>query len=342
MAARANMHDVAKLAGVSQRTVSNVVNDFVHVAPATRERVQRAIAALNYRPHVTAQRLRGGRTGILALALPEITVPYFAEIADLIQRRAQAAGVTLLIDQTGGTREREILVLEGYRSNVIDGLILNPIALGAADMVEHDIDVPIVLLGEQIDSSDLLHVSIDNVAAARQATEHLLTMGRRRIAVIGAPSADQRTGPAIRRYHGYQEAMGRAGVPVAPDLVLETATWNRATGYDLADRLVTMVPAVDAVFCFNDLLATGLLKRLGELGVRVPEDVAVVGWDDTEDAAYTTPTLTSVAPDKAAIAAAAISGAMRSPDEPMVASPEISHRLMVRGSTRIGLPPHTT
>ena len=337
MAARANMHDVARLAGVSQRTVSNVVNNFVHVAPATRDRVQQAIAALNYRPHVTAQRLRGGRTGILALAVPDITAPYFAEIADLIQQQAQAAGVTLLIDQTGGVRAREMLVLDGYRSTVIDGLILNPIAIGAGDIIEHDIDVPIVLLGEQIDSSALAHVSIDNVAAAREVTEHLIGLGRTRIAVIGAPSADQRTGPAIRRFRGYQEAMGRAGLAIAPDLVTETTEWTRQNGHRVADLLAQLSPAVDAVFCFNDLLAVGVLKRFVELGVDVPGDIAVVGWDDTEDASFTTPSLTSIAPDKEALAAAAISGVLRDEGDPADYS-EISYRLVAREST-IGAAP---
>ena len=333
MATRANMHDVARLAGVSQRTVSNVVNDFVHVAPATRDRVQQAIAALQYRPHVTAQRLRGGRTGILALAVPEITGPYFSEIADLIQRRAHAAGVTLLIDQTGGTREQETLVLAGYRSTVIDGLILSPIALGAVDIEQHDVDVPIVLLGEQGDSSELLHVSIDNVAAAGEATEHLLGLGRRRIAVVGAPSADTRIAAALRRYRGYQEAMGRAGLPVAPDLVNETSSWTRASGYEIAGHLAAMSPAIDAVFCFNDPLAVGILKRFGELGVRVPADIAVLGWDDTEDTLYTTPTLTSVSPDKEAIAATAISGVLARPGTISTESPTIGYHLVVRQST---------
>lgn len=332
MASRVNMHDVARLAGVSQRTVSNVVNNFVHVAPATRDRVQRAITALNYRPHVTAQRLRGGRTGILALALPDITVPYFAEIADLIQQQAQAMGATLLIDQTGGTRDRELLVLEGYRSTLIDGLILNPISISAGDILEHDIDVPIVLLGEQIDSTELVHVSIDNVAAAQDVTAHLLGLGKRRIALIGAPSAGQRTGPAIHRFRGYQDAMGRAGVPVAPDLVIETADWSRQTGYEYGSHFAALTPAVDAVFCFNDLLAIGVLKRFVELGVQVPTDIAVVGWDDTEDASFTTPSLTSVAPNKLALAAAAIDGVIN-PDSGGKEVSEISYRLIRRASS---------
>ena len=331
MATRVTMHDVAKLAGVSQRTVSNVVNDFRHVAPATRDRVQRAITALDYRPHVTAQRLRGGRTGIVALALPEITVPYFAEIADLIQREAHAQGITLLIDRTEGTRRSELLVLDGYRSNLIDGLILNPLALSAGDILERELDVPIVLLGEQIESGPLLHVSIDNVAAAREATEHLLLAGRRDIAVVGAPRPDQRTGPAVRRLQGHLDALRHAGLPVRPDRILEAPVWNRLTGYELAARLLRSTSPPDAVFCFNDLLALGALKATADLAVRVPQDIAVLGWDDSEEAIYSVPSLTSVSPDKQAIATAAVARG-RQPHPADGDAPRPGCALIARGS----------
>src|SRR3712207_2546012 len=178
------MRDVAALAGVSPRTVSNVVSGYVHVRPETRERVQRAIDELKYRPNVSARSLRRGRTGIIALAVPEIAAPYFAELGDLIQREAGARGVTLLVDQTGADRERELLVLDGYRSTVIDGFILSPMAITGEDLEAQELDIPAVLLGERIHDSGLLHVSIDNVAAARTATAHLVEGGRRRIAAV--------------------------------------------------------------------------------------------------------------------------------------------------------------
>jgi DNA-binding LacI/PurR family transcriptional regulator len=326
------MHDVAKLAGVSQRTVSNVVNDFVHVAPETRERVKRAIDALDYRPHVTAQNLRRGRTGILGLALPELG-GYFAELAELVQRQAHEHDVTLLIDQTGGgTRDRELLVLDRYRSNLIDGLILHPLTLTAQDLVARDLGVPIVLLGERIDSSELMHVSIDNVAAAREATEHLISLGRRRVAAVGAPALHMPSSPAIQRHRGYLDAMGGAGLPVARELVIETDRWSRETGRRMADQISRIRPQIDGVFCFNDLLALGLMRGLADLGVRVPDDIAVVGWDDIDDAGYANPRLTSIAPDKQSIAVAAIRGVLQL--EPLPdASPDISYVLRPRQST---------
>ena len=338
MAARTNMHDVAKLAGVSQRTVSNVVNDFVHVAPETRERVKRAIEVLQYRPHVTAQSLRGGRTGILGLALPELG-GYFAELAELIQHQAHDHGVTLLIDQTGGgTRDRELLVLDRYRSNLIDGLILHPLTLTASDLVARDLGVPVVLLGERIDTSELLHVSIDNVAAARDATEHLIAAGRRRVLALGAPALHAPSSPAIQRHRGYLDAMGQAGLPVPADLVIETDRWARETGRRLAHRIAALRPRVDGVFCFNDLLALGLVRGLVDLGVRIPDDVAIVGWDDVDEAAYSNPRLTSIAPDKHAIAETAIRGALQLEPLPE-ASASVGYSLRAREST--GVPSRT-
>lgn len=302
----ANMHDVAKLAEVSQRTVSNVVNGYRHVRPETRERVQKAIDILKYRPNVSAQKLRQGRTGMVALAVPEIAAPYFAELADHVQRLAAERGITLLIDQTGGVRERELLVLDGYRSNIIDGLILSPLSVTPFDLTVRDLDFPTVLLGESIDNGGVIHVSIDNVAAARVATEHLISIGRRHIAAVGAMPNLDTLGPAVRRMRGYTEAMAGASLPIAADLTFPTATWNRATGYAIATEIIERGTKVDALFCFNDPLALGAMKGLQEHGVRVPDDIAIIGWDDIEECSYSTPTLSTIVPDKIGIARLAV------------------------------------
>ena len=134
---RAGLKDVARLAGVSVKTVSNVVNDYEHVTPKTRARVEQAIKELNYRPNLSARNLRKGRSGIIALAVPELDIPYFAELARLIVTAAEERGLTVLIDQTGGNREREQLVAEGIRDHLIDGLIFSPLALTADDLVKY-------------------------------------------------------------------------------------------------------------------------------------------------------------------------------------------------------------
>ncbi len=305
-----SMRDVAARAGVSPRTVSNVVSGYVHVSADTRQRVQSAIDELKYRPNVSAQSLRLGRTGIIGLAVPEIAAPYFAELADLVQRVAAEHGVTLLIEQTGASRERELLVLDGYHSNVIDGLILSPMAITAADLQNHALEIPTVLLGERIDAGGgLLHVAIDNVAAARAATAHLVQAGRRRIAAVGADITAGGLGPALRRLHGYRQALAEAGIAGVPELELPTgggSGWAHGPGYEAVDRLLGRGVPVDGMFCFNDVLALSALKAIRARGLRVPEDIAVVGWDDITEAAYYAPSLTTVRPDKTAIARTAV------------------------------------
>lgn len=328
-----NMHDVAARAGVSQRTVSNVVNNYMHVKPETRRKVLDAIEQLGYRPNILAQRLRQGRTGLVGLAVPEIAAPYFAELADHVQRLAQARGVTLLIDQTGGDRERERLVLEGYQTHLIDGLILSPLSISSEDLAEHELDFPIVLLGESVAGGPFLHVEVDNVAAARMATEHLIETGRRRIAAIGAPGDDSPMGPAARRIAGFAEATEAAGL--RSDLRYTLEAWNRREGYRIGRQIIETHADVDSVFCFNDLLALGAMKAFTDLGVRMPEDVAVVGWDDIEEAAFASPGLTSIAPDKAEIARTAVDGilARLAGDPDGVGDVTASHALVTRGSS---------
>ena len=335
----ANMHDVAKLADVSQRTVSNVVNGYAHVRPATRERVQQAIDALKYRPNVSAQKLRQGRTGMIALAVPEIAAPYFAELADHIQRRAAESGITLLIDQTGGLRERELLVLDGYRSNIVDGLILSPLSVSPADLIHRGLDFPTVLLGESVDQGGFIHVSIDNVAAARMATDHLLDTGRRRVAAVGAMPDVDTLGPADRRLRGYTHALTAAGLLIDADLNFPVATWTRAAGHRIATEIVDRGADVDAMFCFNDTLALGVMKGLQQRGVRVPDDIAVIGWDDIEECAYATPTLTSVAPDKVQIARIALEQLLDAiaGRPPTVTELEANFTLAIRESTNSNL-----
>lgn len=302
---RPKLSDVAERAGVSVKTVSNVVNGYVHVKDATRDRVQRAIDELGYRPNLTARSLRSGRSGVLALAVPELDVPYFAELARLVVETAADRGYTVLIDQTGGDREQELVVLKGIRSHFVDGVLLSPLALSAADLRAGSDRAPLVLLGERAPRGPDDHVGIDNVRAARDATEHLVSVGCRRIAAIGA----QAGGPgatARQRLSGYRATLADAGLPVDESLVVPARSFHRADGFAAMAALLALPEPPDGVFCFNDPLALGALRCLATRGVRVPHDVAVIGFDDAEDGRYSTPSLTTIAPDKPTIATTAV------------------------------------
>ncbi|SEQ42411.1 DNA-binding transcriptional regulator, LacI/PurR family [Microlunatus flavus] len=330
---------MAKLAGVSAKTVSNVVNEYVHVRPATRERVQNAIDMLGYRPNVVARNLKSGRSGVIALALPELDSPYFAELAHHVVQAAMERGWTVLVDETGqiqdsGLRARERSAAGGIRQHLIDGVILNPLALDEGDLTRYG-SVPLVLLGERLGSHVADHVAIDNAAAAAEATRHLLETGRRRIAVVGSqPPPFGHT--ARLRLRGYRDALAEAGIRYDASLVVPAEDWRLPAGRAGVAPLLALPEPPDAVFALNDVLALGVLRGLADAGVRVPEDVAVVGFDDVEQARYSVPALTTVAPDKESVARSAVEQLARRLDAGDAWTPQeitIGHTLVVRESS---------
>jgi DNA-binding LacI/PurR family transcriptional regulator len=335
----ARLKDVALLAGVSVKTVSNVVNDYPYVRPVTRAKVQQAIAELGYRPNMTARNLRSGRSGVIALAVPELDAPYFAELAHHIVGAAMDHGWTVLVDETGQTndralRERERSAAAGIRGQLIDGVILSPLALDQADLARYG-SVPLVLLGERLGSHLADHVAIDNRAAAELATRHLVEIGRRRIAVIGnQPPPYGHT--ARQRLQGYRNALRSAKIRYDSSLVVPARDWRRPDGLAGIRRLLALPTPPDAVFCLNDLLALGAMRGLSEAGVRVPDDMAVLGFDDIEEGRFCVPTLTTVAPDKPAIATEAVARLARRIDHGATVTPEevmVGYTLEVREST---------
>jgi len=299
------MHDVARLAGVSIKTVSNVLNGYPYVRESTRAKVMTAIDELGYKVNVSARNLRSGRTGIIALAVPELSLPYFAQLADAVIRAAEKHSLTVLVEQTGAVRNREIAALSGTRRHLVDGMICSPLALGPKDVELPEVGFPIVILGERIFQGPFDQVTISNVEAARAATEHLISLGRRRIAALGAHSAEEGGTPALR-VEGYLAALRDAGIAVADELIVEAGLWHRATGAEAMSELLESGVDVDGVFCFNDTLALGAMHALLRRGIRIPDDIAIIGFDNIEDAAYSMPPLTSVEPGRDQIAETAV------------------------------------
>ncbi|WP_425440184.1 LacI family DNA-binding transcriptional regulator [Pseudosporangium ferrugineum] len=328
------LKDVAARAGVSIKTVSNVVNGYVHVSPATRARVQQAIEALGYIPNVAARQLRSGRSGVIALAVPELQSPYFAELAGLIVQAAERRSWTVLIDQTDGQAERERNLVAGLRRHAIDGLIFSPLALAGEELTSSG-DTPMVLLGERVWHGPADHVAIDNTAAAADATGHLAALGRRRIAAIGAQSPPSAV-TAHQRLAGYRAALAEAGLPEDPALIAEVDSFHRADGAAAMRRLLDGPGRPDAVFAFNDVLALGAIRALLDAGRSVPGDVAVIGFDDIEDGRFSTPTLSTVAPDTAEIARLVVELLAERLGEEKAGPPRevrVAYRLVPREST---------
>ncbi|MHA3703112.1 LacI family DNA-binding transcriptional regulator [Jatrophihabitans sp. YIM 134969] len=297
-----SLRAVAARAGVSVRTVSNVVSGAPHVAPATRASVQAVLDELGYRPNLAARQLRRGRTGAVGLVVPEVHSPYFGQLASVVVRLAEARGLTVLIDQTEGDPERERRLLGGSSGFAVDGMILSPWSLDVDEIARRTGALPLVLLGERGGGSTVDHVGFDNVAAAREATAHLLALGRHRVAAVGVqPHRTNDTGR--QRLEGYHAALRDAGRTADPRLEVAVESLHRADGVVAMRSLLAGSVVPDAVFCFTDELALGAVRVLADHGLRVPDDVAVVGFDDIEDGRFSVPTLTTVAPDKEQIAA---------------------------------------
>jgi DNA-binding LacI/PurR family transcriptional regulator len=300
------MHDVANLAGVSIKTVSNVINDYQYLKPETRQRVLDAIDTLGYRPNLSARGLRSGRTGVISLIIPDIRNAYFAELADEVIRAADAQKLSVIIEQSNGERERELSLLTGPRTSMIDGILYSVLGLEEDDAhLLEKIETPMVLLGERIFHGPTDHVTMRNAESTRAATEHLLSLGRRRLVAFGAHRGEV-IGSAGLRLDGYREALEHAGVPFDERLVVQVGDWFRKTGADAMHTLLGSGVEFDGVVAFNDLIGLGAMRVMQEAGIRIPQDVAVIGFDDIDETRYTLPTLTTINPGRAEIARVAV------------------------------------
>lgn len=300
------MHDVARMAGVSIKTVSNVINDYPYIKPETRQRVTEAIATLDYRPNLSARSLRSGRTGVISLIIPDLRNAYFAELAVSVMKAAGAQGLSVVIEQFESDRDRELNLLRGPRSLMVDGILYSVLALGEEDAhLLAEVKTPMVLLGERIFKGPTDHVTMQNTEGVKAATEHLLSLGRRRIAALGAHRGEV-VGSAGLRLAGYREALTEAGLSYDERLVGEVGGWFRATGAQAMAQLIRSGARFDALVAFNDALAFGAMRTLQEAGIRVPDDVAVIGFDDLDETRYSLPTLSSINPGREEIATVAV------------------------------------
>jgi DNA-binding LacI/PurR family transcriptional regulator len=299
------MRDVAELAGVSVKTVSNVVRDWPYVAPETRKRVQDALDSLGYRLNLSARTLRSGRSGIIALAVPSLDSPYFAELTAELVRQAAGLGWAILVDQTDADPARERHVVEGLRGRLIDGLIYSPSALSASDIAGlRPQRTPTILLGEHVPDLAGDSVAIDYEAASLRMTEHLLTIDRQ-IAAIGI-QRNLAVDASRLRAAGFDAALARAGLEPRDVLHLEVDAFSRSEGARAMGRLLAGPQRPKVVFCFSDLLALGAVHEALRQGLRIPEDIAVAGFDDIEEGRFAAPPLTTIRPDRPAIVAAAL------------------------------------
>ncbi|MGI5289792.1 LacI family DNA-binding transcriptional regulator [Nonomuraea polychroma] len=299
------IQDVARAAGVSAMTVSHVINDHPHVKTETRARVLQAIADLDYRVNVAARNLRTGRTGTIGLAVPEVDRPYYGQLAAEIITAAARHNLKVAIEQTGASREGELAALALSRNRLYDGLILSTVGLGPADTDLLKVDYPMVILGERIFDGPVDHVAMPNVEGARAATAHLIERGCRRIVLIDGRPGDEVDVSSLRQ-DGYREALAEAGIPLDPRLLVHIDALTMEQGAAAARRVSESGVEFDGAFCVTDTVAMGVLRGFADAGVRVPQDVKVIGFDNIAEGAFIVPSLSSIDPDHALMASTAV------------------------------------
>jgi len=231
---------------------------------------------------------------------------YFAELADELMRAADAQGLSVIIAQSGGDRQSELGLLREPRARMVDGIVFSPLALGERDTpLLAKVKTPMVLLGERILEGPKDHVTMRNTEGVRAATEHLLAQGRRRIVAFGT-DPNMEHGSAGLRFEGYRQALEAAGVPYDPALAVDVIGWFHGTGATAMRGFLEKGIPFDGLVGFNDLIALGAMRVLQEAGLRVPHDVAVIGFDDIDEAQYSLPSLSTIDPGREEIAEVAV------------------------------------
>ncbi|MDM7887602.1 LacI family DNA-binding transcriptional regulator [Curtobacterium sp. RHCJP20] len=302
---RVTLQDVAEHAGVSMKTVSNVVRGYEHVSDAMRSRVQRSVDALGYRPNVAGRRLATGRTNMLAFAFPDLRRPYFAELAHVFSRVCAAQGYQLLLEETAGSAGGELSAVRGREAGVVDGVVIHPQEHTPTEIDRARGDTPVVFLGEDVRPEGADLVAIDNVRAAAEAVAHLVALGRRRIGFLGHEVGGLSRTSAFR-LEGYRDGLAAARLPFDPSLCVPRAVGDARGAEDAFGRALDAGLSIDALLCRDDLAAVGALRAMRLRDLDAPRDVAVVGWDAIGLASSLVPSLTSVAPDTVALAEAAL------------------------------------
>ncbi len=289
------IRDVARLAGVSKSTVSRVLNSDPNVSEDARRAVTAAMKEMRYTPNALARGLSTRRTGTIGLIISDITNPFHAEVARGVEDLAADYESNVILCNTDSRPKKEAAYVDLLLEKRVDGIIFTSVKMNESDVTDlRARHVPFVFAGRSLPDVDADSVVVDNVLGGSQATNHLLALGHQRIAYIAGPS---HVSASMDRFDGYCQALRRAGLEPDPDLVAE-GDFRQEGGYRAMSLLLGRGGPLTAVFAANDYMAIGALEAVLERGLRVPEDVAVVGFDDILFAGLHLVQLTTVAQPK--------------------------------------------
>jgi LacI family transcriptional regulator len=290
MVKKITIADVAQEAGVSMMTVSRVINHKDGVSQETAQRIWEIIDQLGYRPSGLARGLASSKTQTLGLVVPDIGNPFFSDIARGLENRAYASGYSVFLCNTNEDPQREQAVLKSLDEKRVDGLVLCSSRLTDADLAHNLARFPaVVLINRDLPDQLGRAVTVDDQAAAQEAVDHLVRSGHQAIGFLAGPQA---SASGAKRLLGYQAALQSGGIAAKPAWV-QRCLPNAKVAQITAAQLLSDNPEITALFCYNDLMAVGALKAAASLSRTVPDDLAIVGFDDIPLAELVTPALTT-------------------------------------------------
>lgn len=267
--------DIANKIGVSYTTVSRALNGKKGVGEKTRKRIIEEAERQGYQPNAIARGLVSKSTNTIGLIIPDITNPFFPEVARGVEDASREAGYNVFLCNSNWDRDQERSCLEALRQNRVDGLIINPNSLSNVEFIEK-MGIPVVYLNTRIDEGESTYVGVDNVQGAQMATEHLIQCGYKRIAFVGGTI---RSYSNNNRLKGYLTALEKQGMEKDSDLIMN-GRFETESGYELTKRLFQLPNPPDAVFAGNDIIALGVMQYAQERRLNIPDDFGIIGFDD--------------------------------------------------------------
>ena len=306
----ATMTDVAKAAGVSRATASYALRGDPRIAPATAEKVRQAAAALQYTTNLSARSLRSGRSGVIGVAIFELDKPYPSEMSAAVSHEAAAHGFETIVQQTSNSKEREISILRKVTSQLCDGTIFSPGNVSVEEITALYGGKPMVLLDDISDDPLFDCVFTPCADGAEAAIRHLVDVGCRNIGVVGVDyealvEDNQALTVSGKRLTGALKAFDDLGIDVDEHNFIRSQ-WETADARSIAHQLVDKGLEFDGIFCMTDSVALGIIRGFADRGVRVPDDVAVIGFDGINEGEYFVPSLSTVQTDMADLARKAV------------------------------------
>ena len=294
--------DVAKMANVSVATVSRVLNNSDSVTDKTREKVLHAIQELNYQPNLLGRNLRRSETRMILILLPTISNTFYSKVVKGMEDTGHRNGYNVMICTTNSEKQREEIYLNILKNKLADGVIFLAPEIDAQELSKIGKSFPVVQCCEYKENADVPSVSIDNEAAAYHAVQYLISSGHRRIGMISSNSTFIST---VHRENGYKKAIQEAGIEWNPNLIVY-GNYGFRSGLNKTRQLLDMEDRPTAIFAISDMMAIGAIRAAQEKGLRVPDDVAVIGFDNVSFLSMIVPKLTTIAQPQYEMGAAAM------------------------------------